>query len=409
MARIAYIAPEFGALTSTFIYREVLALRGLGYEVKTYSTLRPRDAVISDEARPLVDETLYLYDLPKPAVLAAAVRFGLRHPVRTGAVKAQVFRDMALARTAEPSDRPKMLWHFTVACALAERLEADGVRHLHSHFAHVGTAIAMYAAELAGITFSFTNHANDIFQRGAALKEKVARSAFTACISAYNVRFLTNLGCDPAKLHVVRCALNVDEYAYAAPKTSADPPVIFSVGRLIEKKGLEYLIDAVSVLRGGKRKVRCLIAGNGPLLDALQARVAKHELESQVEFLGSQPQERVRELLREADIFALPCVEAHDGDLDGIPVSLMEAMAMGVPVVSTGVSGIPELIHDGKNGLLTQPRDGRSLAAALGRLIDDGSLRESLAAAARQTIETEFEEGVNAKRLQILIDAALAR
>lgn len=399
MKRIAYIAPEYGALTSTFIYREVQALRELGLDVATFSTLRPRESVISDEARADIEKTEFLYDLPRSAIIADAIGELGRHPWPVIRARLAVIHDALFSTVYEPADRLKMFWHGMAGAALAKRLREQEVEHIHAHFAHVATAIAMYASICAEIPFSFTNHANDIFQRGTALREKVRRSKFTACISQHNIRYLTDIGCDHEKLRIIRCALDVTEYSFA-DRAKPDPPVIFTAGRLVEKKGMTYLVEAVRILKEKGVDLRCRIAGNGPLMESLQQQVKDEGVEDRVDLMGSQPQERVRELLREATVFVLACVEAADGDIDGIPVSLMEAMAMGVPVISTGVSGIPELIHGGKNGLLATPHDAKSLAAHIEKIITDSIDVDTLTRAARETIESEFEQKLNAQRLK---------
>jgi colanic acid/amylovoran biosynthesis glycosyltransferase len=383
-------------VTSTFVYREIEALRRLGAEVETFSTHRPHDSVVSEEAVPLVGATRYLYDTPPGNILREAAALAVHAPGRFLRGLGRALRDAVAAEVPGIADRAKLLWHFGVGCALARDLEARGVRHLHAHFAHVPTAIAMYAAGLAGIPYSFTCHANDIFERPTALREKVARAGFAACISDYNRRHLIERGCDPERLCIVRCALDVENYSWEEPKRDRPRPLLYSVGRLVEKKGMAVLVDALRILRDRGRDFACKVVGGGPLTDALRRQIEDAGLQDRVELLGSQPQERVKALFREADIFVLPCVVAASGDRDGIPVALMEAMALGVPVVSTTVSGIPELIESGKNGLLAEPGDAASLAETLEHLLSDPELVRELSRNARNTLETTFESGRNA-------------
>ena len=404
--KIAYIAPELGTLTSTFVYREVEALRKRGYEVVPFSTLRPREKVVSEEARRVVDETDYLYDRSRGRILSEAFAELAGNPGPWLRTFGEALLDAATARVPEPVDRVKLVWQFMAGAVLAGRLRATGVRHLHAHFAHVPTTIAMYAAAIAGIPFSFTCHANDIFERGTALRQKVNRSRFTACISDFNRHYLTHLGCNPARMHIVRCAINLDDYAYEPPRELDGPVRIFSVGRLVEKKGIFFLVEAASMLRERGHEVQVRVAGDGPLYDELRGMVAKRAMSGYVDLMGSQPQERIRELMRESDLFVLPCVVAKSGDRDGIPVALMEAMAMGVPVVSTTVSGIPELVQHEKSGMLAEPEDSSSLANAIARLILEPRLAAACAREARATMEREFEEGLNAARLGALIEGA---
>ncbi|MBI4559791.1 MAG: glycosyltransferase [Candidatus Hydrogenedentes bacterium] len=407
---VAYLAPELGAVTSTFIYREIKALRRDGVRVVPFSTYRPKDAVISEEARPLVAETKFVYDYSKTAIALGGYsgykRF-LRGPLRSIGLGFLTGTDALFERGLSLSDSLKLSWHFNVAHLLADDLEKAGVQHIHAHFAHVPTSIAMYAAMLTGISYSFTAHANDIFERPTLLRKKVARSAFAACVSEYNRRYLIEYGCDPTKLYVVRCGVDVTEYAWREPQRSAAPANILCVGRLVEKKGIAHLIEALSLVRQRGPAFRCRIAGDGPLFAELQAMIAEKSLGDGVELLGSQPQERVRELFRDADLFVLPCVVAKSGDRDGIPVVLMEAMALGVPVISTTISGIPELVHDGENGLLAPPGDAAVLAQKIETLITNRELAARITRHARKTVEIEFNSSGNAALLKQKFAAAI--
>jgi colanic acid/amylovoran biosynthesis glycosyltransferase len=402
--KIAYIAPEFGTLTSTFVYREVEALRKRGYAVATFSTIRPKEQVVSEEARQCIAQTDYLYDRSPGRILLETLDAFRRSPLRWLQTFGTVLADSLTATVPQPVDRLKLLWQFCIGAAFAVQLLRAGAQHVHAHFAHVPTTITMYAALITGIPFSFTCHANDIFERGTALRQKVRRAAFAACISEFNRRHLTEIGCDASRLHIVRCALDLSEYAYRQPLPLRTPPTLFSVGRLVEKKGLRHLVEAVQLLRERGCPVRVRIAGDGPLMRELRAQIDANGLVGSVELMGSQPQERVRDLIREADIFVLPCVVARSGDQDGIPVALMEAMAIGVPVVSTRVSGIPELIQNGHSGLITAPGDAGELAESLQRLIGDEALRIACSRAGRAVMEREFEEGLNAERLATLFE-----
>jgi glycosyltransferase involved in cell wall biosynthesis len=402
-----YLAPELGSLTSTFVYREIAALRERGVHVRTYSTHLRRDgAVFSEEAQALIDDTVYLTEMPKGRVLAKLAHAMVTNPVRTPGVVALAVRDATLARVQRTSDRPKLLWHCALGICLARMLRRDGVEHLHAHFGHVPAAITMYAAAHAGIPYSFTVHANDIFVRGVALREKVRRAAFVACISEYNRRFLAERGCDAGRCVIVRCAIDAARFPFdGTPRP--EPPLIYTVCRLVEKKGIPDLLRALAVLKREGTPFRCLVAGDGPLFDETARLRAELGLDDAVELPGALPQERVQALHREGAAFVLPCVEARDGDLDGIPVALMEAMALGTPVVSTGVSGIPELIESGGNGLLAPPHDPEKLAGQLRRLLTEPALRAELARNARATIESRFELGASAERLHGLFEQAV--
>lgn len=407
MTHVAYLAPELGALTGTFVYRELGELRQQDVTVSTFGTYAPRDRVVSQEARAVIDSTDYLYARSIPSLLRSATRAALRRPYSFARTLAHAIADAAAAPVSGPLDRPKLLWHFFVGTALADELQTRRVDHLHAHFAHVPTAIAMYGALAAGIPYSFTCHANDIFERPTALPQKVARSSFAACISEFNREYLKGLGCDPSRLEVVRCGIDLREYPLRLPRPVSSPARVLAVGRLVEKKGFAYLIEAAHLLQEAGVKVKVEVAGDGPLRHDLESDLSRLGLGERVYLLGSQPQERVRELLTEADVFVLPCVVAADGDQDGIPVSLMEAMALGVPVLSTRVSGIPELIQHDLSGLLVDQRDARCLAESLARLLTDEALRTRLVPSARARIEEEFGLQQNAARLRNHIEAGL--
>jgi colanic acid/amylovoran biosynthesis glycosyltransferase len=332
-------------------------------------------------------------------------------------------------------------------------LEKHGCRHLHVHFAHVPTDIAMYAARFAGITFSFTSHANDLFERGWLLKEKVARSAQAMTISEYNRRFLVSQGADGAKITIVRCGVDSGRFdgvesqippgpplqsgvtAKKSPLTKGDlggfavevessltqresvgeedgvdfkVPVIGSLGRLVEKKGFDTLIAAAGILFRSGRDFRMEIAGDGPLKTELLKQAEQEGVADRITFLGPVANDTVPEWLCGLNQFVLACRVDSNGDMDGIPVALMESMAAGIPVISTTVSAIPELIENETSGLIVSPADSQALADAIARLIDCSELRSRCIAGGRVKIEGEFSEKVNAEKLSQLFKSILS-
>lgn len=397
---IAYLAPELGAVTSTFVHREIRQLRRFGITVTCFSTHHPKDCVVSDEAEPFLSETTFLYKASLLHMAQSTLRQLARGPAHFMRVAATAARDAVVGKAPSITDRLKLFWHLGRACLLAERLRQCGATHVHAHFAHVPTSIAMYAAMLSGKSFSFTAHANDIFERGALLKEKVRRAAFVVCISEYNRLFLIERGCDPARLCVVRCGIDLTDYIRRKPTPRSGPVMILSVGRLVEKKGIGVLVRALRILKARGVAFRCKIVGEGPLGNSIREQIHAASLEDTVELLGSRPQEEVKALFAEADLFVLPCVIAAGGDRDGIPVVLMEAMALGVPVISTAVSGIPELIYDGKNGLLAEAGNSVSLAETITSLIENPALAARLAEEARRTVEADYELARNTAMLE---------
>ena len=322
--RIAYLAPEIPALSATFVYHEILALREKGFDVLPLSVHPPASPATEECARALAAETVLLYPLGAASFLAAAVVCKLRHPLRYVTTAVMLLGDMAtlgfFSRAAAG-----LFYRFLAAARLARILEAYGCRHLHVHFAHVPTDIAMYAARLAGITFSFTSHANDLFERGWLLKEKVARAAWAMTISEYNRRFLVSQGADGAKIAIVRCGVDVGRFDRRMGEMPDLPPVIGSLGRLVEKKGFDTLVAAAGILARSGKVFRVEIAGDGPLKASLLKQAEQEGVGGLITFLGPVANDAVPGWLAGLNQFVLPCRIDSNGDMDGIPVALMEA------------------------------------------------------------------------------------
>ncbi|MEO2022953.1 MAG: glycosyltransferase family 4 protein [Pirellulaceae bacterium] len=258
---------------------------------------------------------------------------------------------------------------------------------------------------MAGITYSFTAHAKDIFHESVdeqVLRKKLADAAAVVTVSNYNLNFLKKKYGDSASRVVhINNGLPLDEFPYSEPEQRE--PLIFAVGRLVEKKGFAVLIRACGELKARGRNFRCEIAGGGILMDELSRQVTELGLGDQVQLLGPCPQGQVREKLHQAAVLAAPCVVAADQDRDGLPTILLEAMAMGTPCISTDVTGIPEILSDGNTGLSVPQNDALALATACELLLDDPELRVHLATSARGLIEEQFDIRQNAASIRALI------
>jgi len=408
---ILYVGAVVPVLSETFVYREILALRARGVPVRVAS-VRPPAAELGDPAlADLAREQLPIYGSGPRAILKDVARELLTHPVRTIATLARGMADVTFgwegagrvigAATADLSavlfQRGKVLAQCAAGVALARRVRALGMTHIHAHMAHVPTTIAMYAAQQLGVGFSFTGHANDLFRERTLLGSKLRRARFVACISQWHRRWYRDIEFLPdARLPIVRCGVNTEQFAPAAPGEGRYP-VVLSVGRLVEKKGHRVLVKAFGRL--SDRDAKCMIVGDGPERAALEQEIAREALVDRVSLAGSLPNDRVRELLLEAAVFCLPCVRDAEGDMDGIPVVLMEAMASGVAVVAGDLPAIRELVRDGETGLLIPPGNVEACAAALERLLTDADERMRLAEAGRRWVQEEFSEHVNIARL----------
>jgi colanic acid/amylovoran biosynthesis glycosyltransferase len=285
--------------------------------------------------------------------------------------------------------------------------------HLHAHFATWGARAAHLASASTGVPYSFTAHARDIYGDHvdrAALVERIAQARFVVTVTEFNRRHLAALMDDagvPGR--VVRIYNGVDLDALAPRGVERDRDLVVGVGRLVEKKGFDALVEAIDTVRASRPAVRCVIVGEGPDRAALEAQIAARGLEDHVSLAGAMRHVEIATLVERAAVFALPCNVAADGDVDALPTVILEAMALGTPVVSTAISGIPEMVEHEHTGLLVGERDTRALAAALTRLLEDAGECARLAAAARALARERFDLRRNVAALHSLFaDATVA-
>ncbi len=293
--------------------------------------------------------------------------------------------------------RLSCLGHLLVACVWARKLKKrraeEPIDLIHSQWIHSAGTVGMYAAWLLDVPFSFTGHAADIWRERSALEDKVRRAAFIICISTYHRDFYKTLGADESKLIIAYCGIDVHHFATKPHDSPRHEPVkIITCSRLVEKKGYTHLIEACRRLKERGVAFQCLIGGSGPLEEPLRAQIAEAGLEDRVTMTGQLvPQEDLPAFLRDGDIFVLPCVVAADGDADGLPQLLMEAMACGLPVISTRLVGIPDLVVNGESGILLEPEAVDPLVEALERLIADEAAARDLGQKGRQFVERKFD------------------
>ena len=391
--KLAYLAPEIPSVSCTFVFRELLAIeRETRVPVVPFSLRAVASGSIAADGEALRARTRTVYG-DRKTLLRNAVRFAARHPVR--ALRTLVLSARDVVR-GEARRRWTIPLQALAGLSLAAQLQDLGIEHLHVHFANAPASVGMYAALAAGIPFSVTAHANDIYVDRPLLAEKLARASRFVTISNRNRAFLEGLAQRAASVDVIRCGVDTSKFVPRTPGRASGDPVVFTVGRLVSKKGIDVLIES---LRHVKAPVRLVVAGDGPLGTELQSLAEDRGVGDRVTFLGAVSTEEIQRRLAHAAAFVLPCRRAPDGDLDGIPVALMEAMASGVPCISTRISGIPELIRHGENGLLVEPEDSEALAAALDRVLEGAELAQRLARQARDTVRTEYDLRGNARRL----------
>ena len=401
--RVLYVVPMFPCWSDTWIVREIRALLSRGVRVTILSLRHPSETFSHPDARALSAHAVYS---PRGLASAWAVAVCLWRAPRASlgslleAASDLWSRPVALAKTC-------VAWWRTLA--VAGRISTTGPHLIHAHFASYPSTSAMILSRLLRVPFSFTCHAHDVFIDDHLLRQKLARAVVAVTISEFNRRFVGNRLGEAAgqRLQVIHCGVTIDEFEYRPG--NRDSGTILGVARLDEVKGFRYLVEACRLLHERQRLFRCEIVGDGKLRGDLEQQIAAAGLAGIVSLPGAMPQEQVRERLYRASVFALPSVVAIDGNRDGIPVALMEAMAVGTPVVSTPVSGIPELVRSGWNGLLAEPGNAADLARQLELLMDDPGRAAQLAANARATIEEHFDADREAAKLLASFRAAVGR
>ncbi|MDO8989434.1 MAG: glycosyltransferase [Sideroxyarcus sp.] len=390
---IAYLAPEIPALSATFVYEEMIGLQNLGYPTISISVHKPKHPAQGQDE--LFSRTYFLYDQSAVMMVLSGI---FRLPLFGFGTLGKLISDMVRCGLHRP-DTWKLAYQFLAAVKLASLLRSKNCSHLHVHFAHVPTQIAMYASAMSGVPFTIMAHANDIFERGLLLRQKAERAVKLVTISEFNRAYLEKIGVPKDKLAVVRCGVSFPILQPEQPFERKNCYRLGTLGRLVEKKGIDVLIRALSVLKDRPYRIELSIAGDGPLREELESLSRELGVADRVKFEGSMTHGAVAEWMRGLDAVVLACKKDANGDMDGIPVVLMEAMSQSVPVISTKISGIPELIIHDRTGLLAKPGDHQDLARQIDRLLDSPELRGRLVSEAAVHVESEFGRDVNLKRL----------
>ena len=370
--KVAYLTTCFGTQSHTFIRREVWALRNLGVSIGLYGVRRDASEIAAD-AKQLVDETHYIYPIKPLEIIRANLKYYAQSPLRylKGAITAFTSKEFSLKR------RAKMLYHYFLSATIAERLKRDGITHIHAHFMNVSASIAMYASHHSEIPFSVTVHSAGTYNTPNILgvDQKLTSAQFLIMISHFNVEFFDAILPCRNKSHVIRCGMNLVDFKYRGSKQqqTQSPTKLLAVGRFVEKKGFKYLIEAAHVLRERGVQFILTLIGDGPLAKQLKQLVDVYKLNDVVVFSGQRTSAEVRELMFVSDVVIVPSVTSESGEKEGLPVVIMEAMAIGVPVVASAHSGIPEIVLEEKTGYLTPEKDAQAIADAIYKIIQHPS------------------------------------
>jgi glycosyltransferase involved in cell wall biosynthesis len=400
--KIGYVVKMFPRLSETFIRNEILELERQGLALRIFSLKRPAEAETRLAGGGVQAPITYLpervYREPL-RVLRAQLGVLRRYP--------RGYRRMLLhvLRRREMRSLGRGLRRFCQTCCLVH--EKGQVEHLHAHFASDPTRLASWAQMICKSSYSITTHAKDLYQDdrigSPGLRNKLSLARFVVANSNYSAAGLRAVFNGDAPTKIFTIYNSVDLAAFPRRLSEPSEPLIFSAGRLVEKKGFADLIKACRLLKDWGVSFNCEIVGSGPLGASLDECIANLGLEKTVKLRGQRPHRELGHHYLKAMVFALPCVVADNGDRDILPNVLKEAMAVGVPVVTTRLEGIDELVTHEETGLLIKPGDIEGLAKCLQRLLTDAELRRRLADRARQLIEERFNLQTNFATLRKLL------
>lgn len=389
-AVMGMILKGYPRISETFISNEIRLLEEQGIIVHIFSMRHPRESFTHKSVQAIRAQVTYLpseFWRNLHRFLIPELMVSLRYP--TG-----YLRGWRLAWSRFRRNRSLMTFkHFFQAVYLLHHGRKINVVHLHAHFAHSPTSVAMFAAEISGLPFSFTAHAKDIYTSDRQqLAEKIAKAAFVVTCTNYNKSYLEELTGGHHPVHCVYHGIDLALFfAHRVVRTPAPPYTFLTIARLVEKKGIPEILAALALLAGEEFPFRYVLIGDGDDREQLLALIERLGLTDRVTMTGTQTHEQVLNHFQGADCFVLGCKIAASGDRDGIPNVLAESMALGVPVVATAVSGIPELVRDQETGLLVDAANAEELAAALKRVVSDRELRDRVIAGARQKVAQVFD------------------
>lgn len=405
-AALLVVGARLPKRSETFVYREVFGLRERGMKVLVASVHKPERGLGEDRLDRLAEEAIGVYGMGGYRLLWDAWLGLVGDVLRT-------FRTVistTLEWVGEGGWKTARGWRVFLqmlgGLALAHRVKGLGVGHVHAHMAHVPSTIGLVAARQLGVPFSFTGHAADLFRDASLLSSKLKAAAFVACISEWHREYYRALwprgdGVYP----IIRCGVDIPELSLKErPDQSL---VVMAVARLVPKKGIDLLLRAIALLECEGLSLRVAVVGDGPERVNLRTLCDGLGIAGVVDWVGALPHREVCNKLREATVFVLPCRVDRDGDRDGIPVVLMEAMAVGVPCVSGNLPAVRELIEDGETGRLVKPDDVLELKEAIGEMLRDADLRRRCAMQGRRRVEEEFSSNVNLPRFVAALDGGV--
>jgi colanic acid/amylovoran biosynthesis glycosyltransferase len=389
--KIAYILSRFPTVSETFILYEMIELGRLGVEIEIFPLIHEIGPVTHPEVNALLPRVHYARYFSPDTIRDHL--FWLRKKPKT-------YFETMLRVIAKNFWSPKFLSRAIVVLLLsartARKIEQLDIELIHAHSATHPTLMAYIVCSLTGIPYSFTAHSSDIYFNQTMLGEKIEHASFVATISEYNRAFLKSIhpNIPTDKIKVIHCGIDPAKFQKNHVERSSKSLTIICVGRLEKVKGQKYLIETCAQLKERNIDFRCYLVGDGELQSQIQRQINQLDLADFVKILGFQPHHKVVDLLRQADILVLPSIS------EGIPVAIMEAMASGIPVVATSVTGVPELVEDSVTGLLVPSRNSSALTDAILRLYKSPELRLQMGESGRQKVFKDFNLQRSAVMLQ---------
>lgn len=395
--KVAYVVSRFPKITETFVLREMLALQEQGFEIELFPLVLEKTGTFHKEAHAF-SEKAHWTSLFSLKTLAAQVYWLRRNP---GGYLA-LFFSVVFGHLISVKFFLRALIAFPKAALFARRAVDTNCDHIHAHFATHGATCAYIMHKLSGIPYSFTAHAHDIYVEKPMLKQKLVSAGFVVTISNFNKRYLKSLypTLNEEKIHIIRCGVDTQIYKSAAHDAIANvPPVFLCIASLEEYKGHRYLVDACALLKSRGLDFKCVCIGGGDFLEELETQAKDCAIAEEISFVGRLPQDEVRSYLSRASLLVLPSIIARSGKMEGLPVVLMEALAMELPVVSTDISGISELVEHNVTGVLVPEKNAASLADALEWQLSNVQQGREMAKEGHLRVLAEFDIYKNATLL----------
>lgn len=399
---VGIILKGYPRLSETFIINEILLLEKLGHRLHIFALRDPGEAAMHERVRQVRAPVTYIPDYFWPfcgAFVRTNIRLWWRRPGAYWHALCCAIRSSIHQRSTATLKR------FVQAAYLVEKgLPDTHVTHVHAHFSHDPTTVAFFVSWLTGMGYSFSAHAKDIYlQETDFLRLKIARARFVVTCTEYNKTYLQQLV--GTAIPILRCyhGINLDFFSVPGQSPARACPHLLSIGRLVPKKGFAVLLQALHLVRQKGAEFRCTIIGSGPLEGALRQQITELGLDACVALLAPMSQDELLQYYRAADVFALACEVHHDGDRDGLPNVIVEAMAMGLAVMSTHVSGIPECVEHGVHGLLVAEKDAVAFADGLLTLLSQPDKMRQFGRAGREKVTRDF----NAQHTVAQISTAL--